>query len=50
MLIVRYIENEIVKDLEVGEEYAVDIFLQATETFGSADLIYIIDGVEHCIL
>ena len=50
MFIVRYSTEEEVIDLEVGAEYSIDIFSQAKQIYNQADLIYIYNGVEYCIM
>ena len=49
MIIVRYSTDNKVVDLEVGAEYSIDIFNQAKNIYGQADLIFIEDGIEYCL-
>lgn len=50
MFIVRYSTEEKVVDLEVGAEYSIKIFNQAKQIYKEADLIFIDNGVEYCMM
>lgn len=50
MIIVRYSTDAKIIDLEVSAEHSIQIYNQAKEIYNQADLLFIENGVEYCLL
>lgn len=50
MFIVRYATESRVVDLRVTAEQSINTFNKINKLFGEADLLFVDNGVEYCLL